>query len=352
MTTPTIATLPSAPNRGMSTEDFIAAADAFLAALPPFATQANALAAYIASVDVRTVPSILMADRMARLGTETFLTGFCNLGGGTLVAFIGAAGHPLYKSTDNGATWAVGATLPAAGWCMTSLGAGSLLAGIGGGICKSTDSGTTWTNVLALAGTDAIGSIIDMGSGVILAGSNSSGVYKSIDSGATWAAVAGSLPVYYMQFIGGGIVVGISSTGINRSSDSGATWTSVFPISGILPKALLNLGSGLIIASLGTKNYISTDSGITWTVAFDAATIAAGLKFNALAKNTSGVIFAGASNGKIYKSTDNGTSWTPVLRVGMSTSVGALCVLSDVDNVFLAGTGPYGEVYSLTEVAL
>ena len=52
MTTPTIAALPTTPSRNMTPEEFIAAADSFIAALPAFVTQANALAAFAVNTDI------------------------------------------------------------------------------------------------------------------------------------------------------------------------------------------------------------------------------------------------------------------------------------------------------------
>ena len=57
MPTPTITALPSTPSRSMTPEEFIAAADAFIAALPQFVIQANALAAFAVNTDITQAQS-------------------------------------------------------------------------------------------------------------------------------------------------------------------------------------------------------------------------------------------------------------------------------------------------------
>ena len=52
MTTPTISALPTTPSRNMTPDEFIAAADSFIAALPLFVSQANALSAFVVNTDI------------------------------------------------------------------------------------------------------------------------------------------------------------------------------------------------------------------------------------------------------------------------------------------------------------
>jgi hypothetical protein len=57
MSTPQITALPTSPSRNMAPDVFIAAADAFIAALPLFVTQANALAVFAVNTDITQAQS-------------------------------------------------------------------------------------------------------------------------------------------------------------------------------------------------------------------------------------------------------------------------------------------------------
>ena len=57
MSTPQITALPTTPSRNMTPDEFITAADAFIAALPAFVTQTNILAAFCVNTDLTSALS-------------------------------------------------------------------------------------------------------------------------------------------------------------------------------------------------------------------------------------------------------------------------------------------------------
>lgn len=57
MTTPIVSPLPTTPSRNMTPEEFIAAADSFIAALPLFVSQVNTLATFMVNTDITQVQS-------------------------------------------------------------------------------------------------------------------------------------------------------------------------------------------------------------------------------------------------------------------------------------------------------
>ncbi|OFX61008.1 MAG: hypothetical protein A2W84_15730, partial [Bacteroidetes bacterium GWC2_40_13] len=187
----------------------------------------------------------------------------------------------IYRSADNGETWqwiydfgtlsyfySMGNTLFVRITCCES-------------IFYSTDNGDTWTpcTLLDLGGFTSnnitILSLANDGTN-IYAGTLAHGVLKSVDNGVNWTAcnLAGSVPIRAMATNGTYVYAGTSNyyddpniqpTGIYRSADFGATWELV--------------NSGLNNLDVGAIEFNGTD------------------------------LYAGTEGG-VYKSSNNGNSWT------------------------------------------
>ncbi len=128
--------------------------------------------------------------------------------------YLGTAQGGVWKSTDNGATWApktdnenslaIGALAldpnsPAIVYAGTGEGNFSGDSYYGVGILKSTDGGTTWTNLAASTffGNRFCRLIVDTSSGnpaTRLFAATQGGLYRSLDGGATWTLLTSGLP--------------------------------------------------------------------------------------------------------------------------------------------------------------
>lgn len=127
--------------------------------------------------------------------------------GTSLVA--GTTGAKIYRSTDNGASWAVmnnGVTdghIYSLGVLSTNLFAGTQFASF-----RSTDGGTTWIEMTSLA-NEFVNEFAPLGTN-LLAGTNSARIYLSTDDGLTWSRADSGVTrnVLSFAFVGSTILAG------------------------------------------------------------------------------------------------------------------------------------------------
>ena len=223
--------------------------------------------------------------------------------------YVAFSGGGVWKSTDSGAFWqaktetlgslSVGALEMDPNDANTLyLGLGDPFDGTGIGMVKSTDGGDTWSDPVFLGASTVISDIqVTPGnSNVVLAATNQ-GLFRSTDAGATFSNVsivpaAGGVPVVWSLAWGGGDTFVLSLLGgsndgeIWRSTDGGATWVR---------------SSGLA-AGIGR-------------ISLDAAPSNRSVMYATAAK-PSGATANDLVN--IYKSTDDGVTWTGVATSGSS----------------------------------
>jgi len=268
--------------------------------------------------------------------------------------FAGTWGNGVYRSTDGGGNWtAVNNGLPAVlyGGYVYSLavvpsssGPGTnLFAGMEeGGIWRSTDDGESWEWVFpggVLGQHDYNIFRLGVAGSTIVAGVRQSGpdngIYRSDDDGATWtrsnagfATAADSDIASFASITSGGTTYLYAGTdgGVFMSASGGTGWTR---ISSGLPAAQISslaatpgTGSGLNIDLFAGVNgsgvYRSTDNGSSWTAAstgfvWEGTGFGPALYIDAFAAapgpgGTAGNIFAAAFP-SVYVSTDEGNQW-------------------------------------------
>ncbi|HVM72865.1 MAG TPA: hypothetical protein VMT91_13970 [Anaerolineales bacterium] len=210
------------------------------------------------------------------------------------------------------------------------------------------------------AAVQAVMSLLDLGSGVVLAGSykNVDGggkIFRSTDYGATWDAglslgFTNYAGIYSLLNLGNGrlLAAGYYQIPIFLSIDYGLSWSPVYTTGADTTGCLCDCGNGIVLcgtASPAAKIYRSTDSGATWSL---AATLGAETAIYSILYVGSGVCLAGTSTGgKIYRSTDYGQTWNLVQRLGAETAVYSLLGLGS--GIVFAGTNPTGTIYKSTD---
>jgi len=160
------------------------------------------------------------------------------------------------------------------------------------------------------------------------AGGNA-GLYKTVDGGDHWSTTPFSYPsfrnVYDIEFFGtqlGLMCVGSDTPGANgvyRTTNGGQSWTQVW--SGAAGDILwLNATTVIVDTNFGTTLIRSTNGGQSF-VTLNPPTTALGRPFSpggsvvlatAVDYYGSGTFDPLVADGKIWRSTDSGTTWTPV----------------------------------------
>ncbi len=206
---------------------------------------------------------------------------------------------------------------------------GSTLYTIGrrGLLFKSTDGSDSWT---ALSGVTGVYSLLsDPRNPETLYAGTSHGVLKSTDGGSTWEGVNTGLPkgspawaqVLAIDSVNPSIIYVQKWQGLFKSSDGGQSWSVLNALGADfqIQKLFIDPNHATLYAGLGPGLYKSTDGGKTWhtvpatgvtgyccdLLSFDPATS------TLYARGGIDPIQNPGHYGSIYKSTDQGNTWTP-----------------------------------------
>ncbi len=211
-----------------------------------------------------------------------------------------------------------------------------------GGVFRSSDDETAWgqeSSGIALADR-AISWLAVDDSGYIVAGTNShigAGVYKSKDNGENWVNIANLGGNSVAKNDSGHLYVGNTGYGqYSVSKDGGYIWTHFSHTSPFINCIEINDSNHIFIGGNYT-GYRSTDNGATWT----NLPLPDGINSFAFAPN--GDVYAGCSReyayeSGVYKSTNNGDSWTPV-KQGIRVYATHNIAINDDGDIFV---GSYG----------
>ena len=219
-----------------------------------------------------------------------------------------------------------------------------------GGIWRSANGGSTWMPMDDQLPTLAIGCVVThpTNSNIIYIGTGEGGfnidavegvgVLKSIDGGATWTQTGLSFLLSQGEAVNEmvidpdnpNVLIAATRDGIYRTADAGATWARTLgTTSGWDGKEVVMdpSNSNTVYAALGypwgnANNgiYKSTDNGVTWTILTSGlpASTTMGRISLTLSASSPNTLYAGIAhtinNGSsllgIYRTTDGGSNWT------------------------------------------
>jgi photosystem II stability/assembly factor-like uncharacterized protein len=268
--------------------------------------------------------------------------------------------------------------------------AGQIFAGTYQGyIYRSDNEGDSWQILNSSSAPKLINNLMIPDGTTIYAASESNGLYKSIDNGSTWDRISGSLPVTISALgktADGDILVGTRyGSGIFKSSNGGQSWTPVNTGLGELTSqhhikgfALSPTGS-VFVCGIDTAVYKSDNNGESWdefgklstTREFKGiictansnlllATLGSGvyrspintpnwiqvntdlenLYLYTITRPETGIeVFCGCTTGDIFKTENDGNTWTEVDGDVSNQTVKAVLAF---ENIILKGTSGEG----------
>lgn len=246
---------------------------------------------------------------------------------GTILA---ATSTGCYRSVDDGSTWSQVVSAPT--YALTGGIFLDVFAATSDGLLRSTDGGRGWTKVKSPASTSVKNVVL--GSSALFI-STSTKVYRTANSGLDWDTLR--LAGFTFLLIRSSTrVVAANATGIHLSTNGGDSWTKVYSLSGdasikgltVTPKGNL-LASGYLDKMPYRNVFLrSTNDGSTWNEEeMDPAVAPAGLdnsgRFTFVATEYAyDPVYIDCA---VYRSTDNGSSWSKLWTIrGSVTSLAAL----------------------------
>ncbi len=286
----------------------------------------------------------------------------------TLHAGAGSANPPLqngslFRSTDEGATWAGSNNgIPRYDSIFTlavdPFDPSVVYAGRSYDLVKSKDGGANWQSLLQAGGPMAFrGMAVDPVTPGILYYGFGNAIRKTADGGATWQT---------RQLPAGAVVSGIAidpaapnvlyastrNQGVFKSMDAGDTWTAAnngFTRPGVNGVAVNTHTPDVLYAATDDGLFRSTDAAASWTVLPGAVPAGENARAVAVDPVVPANVYVGSSFG-VSKSIDGGATWA-ALDDGLTfTAINALVVNPIKPNVIYAGT-IRGGVYVLEQAA-
>ncbi|MEZ4789062.1 MAG: hypothetical protein R2811_03485 [Flavobacteriales bacterium] len=256
-------------------------------------------------------------------------------------ALLCGTGRGLYRSTDGGANWqnASGGSPTWTFGNVTSTPSGAYLATIGFALNRSTDAGQNWTPVNTSNWTSGSG-LITNGSGQVFFNTNT-GLWRSADAGDTWSQLPVAANVTSLTALAlspDGELFAAGNSRIFRGTPNGDTWTELFTTANQVRKFAFS-GNDVVYGLTSFSGlYKSTDNGATWTLLPDLPGSYSG--GYSIAVNAAGDVFVGSYDNDVLRSTDGGMTWTTINYDLVNTELRVLHV--NANDELLAGTEAAG----------
>jgi photosystem II stability/assembly factor-like uncharacterized protein len=181
----------------------------------------------------------------------------------------------VYRSTNNGATWArVEDGLPRFGEIVALAFTGAnVFAAYQTQLFRSADNGANWQNITPLSTDGSVFADL-LGKGNDLFAATRQGLLRSSDQGATWTALRTAPPGISQLVTSGANLFAVAPNGtqqsVYRSTDNGVTWTradsGLPPTGDLVPSGSFRLAANathLFVNAFG-RIYVSANQGERW----------------------------------------------------------------------------------------
>ncbi|MDP4115750.1 MAG: T9SS type A sorting domain-containing protein [Bacteroidota bacterium] len=221
----------------------------------------------------------------------------CNCNSNVFAATKGG----VYKTANDGTPWQL-VNNGLSGYVNTLTANGNNIYAINeSDIFKSSNNGELWTHInIGFPNIGAIRAISVLDSLIILGTSN--GLFRSTNLGETWTALNLHYEVTAVTLCDTGIIAGTNNNGIFLSTDNGASWVQATTCSGV--NCFYSSGDNIYA---GTKAGIllSSNHGLGWNYIGEEPG-----NVSSIIADGSEIYAANEDGFGIYKTTNNGTTWS------------------------------------------
>ena len=236
-----------------------------------------------------------------------------------------ASNDGIYRTTNGGTSWSQVQGGSFRDIDLNPLGsANTYYATTSDDVYRSTDNGASWSNIYTISGANrlAIATTVDDSDYLYVLASNSSGsgllgVWRSTDSGDTFTQQVSNADIN---------LLGWSSAGTDTN---GQGWYDLVIAADPNDAEAINVG--------GINNWMSTDGGVNWTISSHwSGSGAQAVHADKHLLEWNGTVLWEGNDGGIYKSTNNGDTWTDVtsdMVISQMYKVG----ISETDERVIAG---------------
>ena len=255
--------------------------------------------------------------------------------------YVSCSNEGVFKSTDHGFSWQRinNGLTDISITSILSLSEDSILIGSTSGVFCSSDQGNHWTQVIPANLYDSYSILKKSSNGYLFTGTYPKGIFSSSDRGNTWINCKPyfSYPLAMVIDNRNYVFVGSWQQGIIVSKDNGNSWQH-------LGMDSIWIESGTLAID-GTIFWGTNQNGIYSQSADGTLRQGANIpEVISMACNSSGVLFAGTYGSGIFRSTDNGRSWSNIDNNSSARFIYSL--LTDRLNNVYASTFNYGVIHS------
>ncbi|MBA4252159.1 MAG: hypothetical protein C0425_09495 [Chlorobiaceae bacterium] len=171
---------------------------------------------------------------------------------------------------------------------------------------QNNNNGAVWSNVGGVPSNESVQSINNDAQGNMIVGTVGGNIYRQ--SNNTLSQINSSMDVDFVWSLAtanNGNIVAATEKGVFTSVD-GSNWTNT-GIFGIDVRSIVKTASGeLFAATWGFGIYRSIDNGMSWSVANGGLT---SMLITSVVQAPNGKLFAASFDGGVFRSDDNGNNW-------------------------------------------
>ena len=267
----------------------------------------------------------------------------------TLVGFAGSSSGRAYKTTDGGFSWnqMTSMNAPTSSTFFSSYIDGSTLYFLDDDslVFVSSDSGNTFTTTQYLPTgkpKQIMRGIGVNGSNMVTVGDNGF-LFTSTDAGNNWSTQSEVTASGFVQGLYGdqtGKIIAVGTNGPTQvivSDNFGETWTPValsLPTADLRSLHMFDANNGYAVGSSG-KVWKTTDGGHNFEVYAGTTTIQA---FNDINFYNTQYGMAAGNGGQVWKTTDSGNSWVTISNLGNTTGQNSIAMIDSITALVAGST--------------